>query len=741
MLFTPAHYVLRRWGYLEWNSCRNANWAAGFELKLAPGKYARDWRNWVAPAAIAGTLAVSLFLAFLVVMVLEAMGDKANEIDDSRAMSAAQTAVMAVRRRLAGTLLDNAVWLEAHDAILSETGNEWIWNNWGKTSADYQLYDGLIVTDADGGVIAAYLKGRPFDAVATLGSDFVRQAVTAGVANQAPVINLFRMDHTVAFVGSHAIQPESGEPAAGRYNVLTMFKLVTPGMVESVAADYFLPDLQLVDAQPADRLSLALNSSDGQPLAYLAWPGRHLGTRLYEEVRPALTGATLVLGVLLLTAVLAGYAQLLALRRFAIEADREATRDPLSGLLNRSGMIRALHSRLGDTSRPAGLTLHLVDLDGFKAVNDTWGHLVGDELINGVANRLARCHPDVEFAARFGGDEFALASRPGADPAALSEAVMHTLKAPFVVGGHIAEVGASIGCATHSAGMDAFELIRRADMALYSAKESGRGYSVAYSDEMDRDREAMAELEQQLREALDTGALAVAFQPVVAAETGATAAVEALARWSTSAGPVSPDIFIPLAEKSGLMFQLGTIVLERSIRFAKSRPGLDIAVNVSPTQLCAPDFASGIGAILERERFDPRRLILEVTEGVLFDSPVQARRAIDALRAIGIRFALDDFGAGYASIGTLRHFTFDRLKLDRSLVQSLDSERGRAVLNATVSLADALGIPVIVEGVETASQADYLRQRGCQFMQGYYFGRPMAASDFVSPSGRVVRTG
>jgi EAL domain-containing protein (putative c-di-GMP-specific phosphodiesterase class I) len=258
---------------------------------------------------------------------------------------------------------------------------------------------------------------------------------------------------------------------------------------------------------------------------------------------------------------------------------------------------------------------------------------------------------------------------------------------------------------------------------------------------MDRDREAIAELEELLRRALDDDELSVAFQPVVSSENAAVAGVEALARWTTQQGPVSPDVFIPLAEKSGLIFRLGEFVLERSIRFAEARPGMDIAVNVSPTQLCAHDFAEGIMAILERENFDPRRLILEVTEGVLFDSPLQARRAMDALRAIGIRFALDDFGTGYASIGTLSHFTFDRLKLDRSLVLALDNERGRAVLGATVSLADALGIPVIVEGVETVEQAGYLRQIGCQFMQGYHFGKPMSPADFDRLPGRMARAG
>ncbi|HWU63062.1 MAG TPA: EAL domain-containing protein [Ensifer sp.] len=704
-----------------------------------PEKYVRDWRNWIAPAAIAGTLVVALFLAFLVVLVLQSMGDKANAIDDSRATSAAETAFKSIRRRMSGTLEDNAVWQEGFLALQSEKRHEWIWNNWGVTSTDYQLYDGVTVTDPEGRVIAAYLKGAEFDAIAAFGPAFVSQVVAASSPNQTAIVNAFRLNSTIAIVASRAIQPVRDMSSATRLNVLTMFKIVTPGMIDSVASDYYLPGLHLTFAPPKDELNLPVAGSDGQTLAYLAWPGRHLGTRIYEEVRPALMGAAIVLAVLLATAVLAGYAEMMALRRFAATADHEATRDPLTGLLNRSGMIRALQANLLDGN--TGLTLHLIDLDGFKAVNDTWGHLVGDKLIGAVAERLAACDPRLEFAARFGGDEFALASRSGADPREIAEAALQALKAPFLVAGHTAEVGASIGYASHSGQMDAFELIRRADMALYSAKKAGRSRSIAYTPEMDRDREVLAGLEEQLRETLDTGGLGVAFQPVVSAATGAVTGVEALARWATPQGPVSPDVFIPIAEQSGLIVKLGQLVLEESIRFAQTRPGIDIAVNVSPTQLCAPDFAEVVAATLERETFDPRRLILEVTESVLFDSPLQARRAMDALRATGIRFALDDFGTGYASIGTLSHFTFDRLKLDRSLIQGAESERGRAVLGATVSLAEALAIPVIVEGVETADQAAYIRQLGCQFMQGYYFARPMTTEEFDSLPERVVRTG
>jgi EAL domain-containing protein (putative c-di-GMP-specific phosphodiesterase class I) len=267
-------------------------------------------------------------------------------------------------------------------------------------------------------------------------------------------------------------------------------------------------------------------------------------------------------------------------------------------------------------------------------------------------------------------------------------------------------------------------------MALYEGKESGRARWVAYAPHLDRERQRLARLEGELRNAIFNGDIEPFFQPLACARTGEFKGVEALARWRRGDTPVGPDVFIPLAEKSGLIDMLGLQMLRKSVRAAKSWPGLSLSVNVSPIQLCNPGFAGDVLELLAAERFDPKRLTLEITENVLISNPEQAKRAIDALKLNGIRFSLDDFGCGYASIGALRQFGFDRMKIDRSLVLAADRESsGIDVLKATISLAAALGIPVTAEGIETGRQAEVLRDAGCDQLQGYLVGRPMAPGD------------
>jgi diguanylate cyclase (GGDEF)-like protein len=384
----------------------------------------------------------------------------------------------------------------------------------------------------------------------------------------------------------------------------------------------------------------------------------------------------------------------------------------------------------------------MLDLDGFKGVNDAWGHQIGDGLIRQISEALPKTHPQIIHAARLGGDEFALVQRGDADFEAFSSAVLSAFDCVFEVDGRTVEVGASLGGARSEGIDDPFEILRRADMALYRAKDDGKGRAIAYHPELDRERERLTALEDELRAALEDGGLTVVYQPLVSAKSGQINGVEALARWQTDRGPVSPEIFIPLAERSGLIDVLGTHVLRQSIRNALGWPGLKLSVNVSPIQLCNPSFASSVTRLIDEEGFDPKRLTLEITEGVLMTSPDQAQRAIDDLRKTGVRFSLDDFGCGYASIGALRQFGFDSMKIDRSLVWAADKDtHGRDVLKATIALATALSIPVTAEGIETSTQADMLREAGCDQLQGYMVGKPMSADDILKLAVGTVEHG
>ena len=305
---------------------------------------------------------------------------------------------------------------------------------------------------------------------------------------------------------------------------------------------------------------------------------------------------------------------------------------------------------------------------------------------------------------------------------ALGMAIVRLLQAPFFIEGRTVEIGASVGIAVRSPDTAALEIIRRADVALYCAKENGRGQVVFYDAALDNDRDKLRDAEFRLKSAIAQEEIGIAFQPLVSATDGRIAGVEALARWHPPAGPVSPDFFIPLAERSGLIDALSRNVLRGAIRAISTWPDLDLQVNVSPLQLCNPRFAQEIETLLQEEGFAPGRLILEVTEGVFISKPDRARRSFTALHALGVRFALDDFGTGHASIGTLRAFEFDKLKIDRSLLDT----GNHAVFEATIQLASALQIPVTAEGIETEEQARFARAAGCELLQGYLLGRPMS---------------
>ncbi|MGI8397554.1 bifunctional diguanylate cyclase/phosphodiesterase [Agrobacterium deltaense] len=672
-------------------------------------------------------VAVALVLTGLVARVVTTMTGSANEIDDTRASHMTQTVVEEVSERLAATTTDNAVWDDAYAAIGSAAGAvDFAYENWGKTSADYSLYDGAIVTGPDGGTVSAYAKGQPFEPHVYFGDAFRRQVEAAAVPTQGPLVHFFKTGNGVALVASQAIQPFETSAELPKLSVLSFFKELTPDVLDTLSDEHELDGLRLQSTPEPGLLSAPVKDMDGVAIAYVVWPSRFPGNAIFDKVYSDVVTAAGILALFLVAVLLAGVSEARRLRQL-VEATRfEATHDGLSGLLNRHGLLNTLENM----DKNAKVSLYLIDLDGFKAVNDAWGHAVGDELIRMVANTLRACHPEVLAAARLGGDEFALVQVGSIDRRKIEEGILALFAEPFRIDGRTIEVGASIGVAPRTENIAPLELLRRADMALYRAKENGKGHAVAYDLELDRERQRLADMEDELREAINSAGIEPVFQPLVSASTGAIIGLEALARWRSAAGNISPEVFIPLAEKSGLIDALGVHMLRTSIRHAKSWPNLALSVNVSPIQLCNPDFAAQVMTVLQEADFDPNRLTLEITEGVLMSNPEQARRSIDQLRRVGIKFALDDFGCGYASIGALRQFGFDRMKIDRSLVSGVEENtNGIDVLRATVALATALDIPVTAEGIENSQQAAILRDTGCDQFQGYLVGKPMSAHE------------
>lgn len=677
-------------------------------------------------------LVVTLVLTGLTAHVVTTMTRSANEIDDARAVRAARAAISAFVNRLSATTTDNAVWDDAYKAISSPDAVDWAYENWGKTTADYPLYDGAVVTGPDrSSIVSAYAKGKPFQPSAFFGEGFFQQINKAANAGQAPVVNFIRTETGIALIVSQAIQPFTVEGELPKLSVLSLYKDLTSEVLGTFSGEHELEGLRLTAVPEAGLLNTPIADIGGGVIGHLVWPSKAPGTAVFHQVYPYVAAAVIILVMFLGGVLLVGASEARRLRQLAQAAIFEANHDSLSGLLNRHGLL-ALLEELEDTD-VASPRLYLVDLDGFKAVNDAWGHAVGDDLIRIVSNALIACHPEVVGAARLGGDEFALVQIGTAARGEIEETILALFTEPFKIEGRTIEVGASIGAAARDGDVPPLELLRRADMALYRAKANGRGRAIEYDPELDRERQRVAEMEALLKSAISDGAIEAFFQPLVSAATGAVTGLEALARWRTPTGNISPEIFIPLAERCGLIDALGAHMLKTSIGHAKNWPGLALSVNVSPVQLCNPEFAAEVISLLQELDFDPKRLTLEITEGVLMTNPDQARRSIDHLKQVGIKFALDDFGCGYASIGALRQFGFDRMKIDRSLVSALDqASNGADVLRATISLATALQIPVTAEGIENTRQAAILREAGCDQLQGYLIGKPMSALEISS---------
>lgn len=424
---------------------------------------------------------------------------------------------------------------------------------------------------------------------------------------------------------------------------------------------------------------------------------------------------------------------------------RQAERDELTGLFNRRALEGVLDFVMVKTEHDAAAIF--CDLDGFKDVNDTYGHHIGDRLIQKIGASLSRiCERHAAVPARLGGDEFAIVvPGPGAmeRASAIGNEMLDLVAAPLELNGRSAVVGISMGVAIASSGIDSAELMRRADIALYEAKNSGRMRVCHYRCELDSARARRRSLALKLEKALADSAIDVHYQPIVCAKSFQVTGVEALARWTTDTGEaVSPEEFVPIAEESGLIDKLGLAVLERACEDAAFWPSLDVAVNVSPLQFRSATLVEDISSVLTRTGMEPGRLELEVTEGYLIEHRERAQPIIAALRAKGIRIALDDFGTGYASIAYLRQYQFDRLKIDRSLARHIvDDDASRSIVQAISILAKSLSMKLTGEGAETEETARLFFLAGCDRLQGYWFGKPQPAEQIALLLGSDGATG
>jgi diguanylate cyclase (GGDEF)-like protein len=407
--------------------------------------------------------------------------------------------------------------------------------------------------------------------------------------------------------------------------------------------------------------------------------------------------------------------------------------DPLTGLPNRRGLLKELYEKAH--AGPPCVLLGL-DLDGFKNINDMRGHDVGDAVLAEVGRRLRTNLRPGDLAARLGGDEFAVLmwARP-AEARPIAERLLNALSRPYEQRTGTVFMSTSIGLASCATAADVPSLLRNADLALRYAKQRGKSRVEQYDAEYERRLVRRTMLEHELRGAIDRDELHVAYQPVVVLPSARTAGAEALLRWHhPELGSVPPDEFIPIAEESGMIVRLGGFVLHQACHqlslWLASGHDVWMSVNVSPYELHSPEYVRQVAEVLRAHRVPPQRLVLEVTEQVVTPDRDEMVRRLTALRHTGVRIALDDFGAGYNSLGQLRNLPVDILKIDHSLVAELDPSRGRSakpLVDVVAEIGHRLGLQVIAEGVTLREQRDLVVGAGCRFAQGEMYGRPVPA--------------
>ncbi len=658
-----------------------------------------------------------------------------DRIERARESALVKLAVDRTRAAALRDLQDYAIWDDAARNLVLRYDEAWAASNLGPYLAGMRGYDMVLVLDGAGRQLYTYRDGRrvpAFDAVKAVGPGFGRAIATLRAVNPVqPILTDFSRGRDGLHVfAAGRVRPLSGALAipGGRAALLVIVRRIDQGFIDTLGRDLGGPRLHRISgAAPEGWDRLPIIDRAGREIDGLTWRPRVPGEMLWSRLWPAFLAVVLLsLGAAALV-VSRGRRTLEALRLSEARAQHHAMHDLLTGFANR----RAVQQRLEAVVRESqAATMFYLDLDGFKDVNDVYGHGTGDELLRAVAARLRQRLDDAIVAGRVGGDEFALLRPEEGDAAAAEFAqwVLDRLAQPFALSGCCVSIGVSIGIVSTAPALSVGEIMRRADVAMYAAKSNGKHAFRFYDPSLDIGRELRRSVEDDLRQAIERHEIGVVFQPIVAARGHEIVGVEALARWTHPVhGVVPPAEFIPIAEESGLIAALGRNVLTTACLRARAW-NLELSVNLSPAQFWDRDLVRTVRAALASTGFPPQRLELEITEGYLLRRPDAAREVLDGLRALGVRISLDDFGTGFASIGYLQKLAFDRIKIDRSFVAAAArDQRAAEMARAIVAIGDALRLPVTAEGVETEAQAALMHAAGCSRLQGWLFGHPMSA--------------
>jgi diguanylate cyclase len=750
--------IFAAYGPQRTRTAEGGNVVTSARPKIAEERKRSHW-NPVRPSLVMPIGAIVAVAIVCVVVAVLTSVQRADEVSFNREQELIRQAIAERGARIERELESAAGTERATTAIRADYDPQWVQQRLGQWLQTYFRHDIVIVVDGSDQI--RYALARAGDSIATAadlhreladGLDLLRGRRSAAPDHAIPVVVgqyppnpgrrlalIERFLDRPAIVAGVAVGSDSDLKLGNEHAPIAFsVKYIDEPMLSEIGGRLQLADLHQLDAEarPSDAQVMALADPQGEPIIRFAWKPTKAGGTIMWSVLPfiaiAIGGFALLVGLVIrhmrqtAKTIATGETQL---RHLALH-------DPVSGLPNRIYFSERLETVIEEVRRggPTAAVFY-IDLDHFKDVNDTLGHHIGDALILNVTQRLSRIVRGDDLVARLGGDEFAIITLCSTDSyslQALAGRIIAALCAPYAINGHNIVIGASIGIAAidRRAG-DAADILRYADMALYRAKNEGRNRACIYDAAMDADLSNRKLLEGDLLQAIRNDGLSAAYQPIVNASGDKMVGVEALARWiHPTIGVIPPVEFIPIAEHSGLIVELGEWMLRRACLDGKDWPDLTVAVNVSPLQFRRSDFVEVVERIVEETKFDPNRLELELTESTLLGNLESAELSMLRLKAIGVRFALDDFGTGYSSLQYLRRFPFDKLKIDSSFVRSIETAPdAAAIVHAVVSLGRGLGMRVTAEGVENAEQHLFLRAAGVHSMQGFRFGRPGTAID------------
>ncbi len=689
-------------------------------------------------ATLGGAFLLMLIAAILAMVVITREANRA-EVERQRDRLEAAVESQARLRRLRVESIASSSELRA---ALGQ-GAPAVQSAFERLSRRFLVHDGAYLVTSDGLVLAGIEGGRPagqagYDGLKHFGPDLPGAGAPWQPSHAIAARMIF--DGTEALVLSATQLPllaDDGEPRRDPAIVLVGYNALTQPVLTDLGQRYRISGLRLTTKRPAEPLLRRdVLSPDGSVDAWLTWAPTRPGNAMVGQFIWALVAVSLIFAAIFAYVVrrLRSAAKEIGLREQKIQ--RLAAHDELSLLPNRRSFDLRLDQELAQLSRGgAGFAVLLLDLDRFKAVNDTYGHTAGDELIRQVANRLSGMMRAGDMVARLGGDEFGIIQTHITDAggcSALGERILETLTRPFDLMGIDATIGCSIGIAlAPQDGEDRETLLKLADTALYQSKNEGRNRYSFFEARMNRSLQLKRMVEEDLRHAIANDELELHYQPQVSVDGRTIVGVEALVRWPHPVhGMVPPSEFISIAEERGLIVPLSDWVLRRACIEAERWKGLRLAVNISPVQFRHKDFVGGVIRIIEETGFDPSRLELELTEGVVVEDADAAENALMDLRAHGVGLALDDFGIGYSSLIYLRRFAFDKIKIDRSFLEYMETTGESAILvHSVVHLGRALGLRVCAEGVETVEQHRFLQAIGCHELQGFLFSKGVPAAE------------